>query len=183
MLAVRLITLTSLLAPTICGQSEPPAERTEKVGSFYRVICDFDEDAAARQALEVAEATWPVAMQLYGVPPDAAAEPMDVYLYRDPDAYVRAEYELTRGQFRRNLAFAHWGSKTAHVAIQPKIPDDVLETLGLNYQTLRLLVHESAHLARYHAFNNYRVHPHWFADGNASWLEVEVLGPAAPLRP
>ena len=152
--------------------STDPVVRT---GRYYELVSHLDDPEAAEQALAIVEATWPVAMSTYGIPGDPPDEPLAIHLYRDPAGYEAAEAELTRGRFKRNLAFAHWDTKTAHVALQPQLSADIVRDHGLNYQTLRLLVHEAAHLARFHALSNYRSHPGWFSDGNASWIETEVL--------
>ena len=144
-------------------------------GAHYEVVCHFSKPKVAQRTLAVVEATWPVAMRLYGVSLKPLREPLAVHLYRDANAYVEAEARLTGGRFRRNLAFAHFATKTAHVALQPDLSDEVLDRVGPSFQTLRLLVHEAAHLARYSAIRNYRSHPGWFADGNATWIEERVL--------
>lgn len=144
-------------------------------GEHYEVVCDFNHPAVARRALEAVEATWPMATALYGAAPGELATPLVVHLYRNPKAYAEAEDKLTRGRFRRNLAFAHYASRTAHVAVQPLLTDEALDRVGLTFQTLRLLIHEAAHLARYRTIPNHRSHPGWFADGNATWIEEQVL--------
>lgn len=159
-----------------------PGIESRASGRHYEVICHFDHPTAARQALEIVEATWPVAMRVYGEPSPEVDHRLEVHLYRDADAYVAAEAKITKGRFRRNLAFAHFGTKSAHVAVQPRLPDEVIDRVGLTFQTLRLLVHEAAHLARYQAMPNYRSHPAWFADGNATWIEAEVLRSAKHIQ-
>jgi hypothetical protein len=146
-----------------------------RTGRCYRLVCHVPDAKIAARALAVLEATWPVAMRRYGVPDRPPPQPLTVHLYRDAAQYAEAEARLTHGRFAPNLAFAHWESRTAHVAVQPELPDALLRQRGPSFQTLRLLVHEAAHLARFHAMAGYRWHPQWFADGNASWIETEVL--------
>ena len=165
---------SSLLAVAM-GAALPAQHEARLHGPRFEVVCHFDDAAAARAALTAAEATWPIASRLYGGRPDAPAERPVIHLYRDPASYIAAEAALTQGRFKRNLAFAHYASRTAHVAVQPRLSDDALARTGLTFQTLRLVIHEAAHLVRYLAFDNYRSHPDWFADGNASWLEEVVL--------
>ena len=97
-----------------------------------------------------------------------------MHLYRSAEDYVAAELQLTGGKFARNLAFSHWDSQTAHVALQPWLDDDRLVQLGLPAQTQRLLAHEAAHLVRFLAMPNYRSHPEWIADGSASWIDRQA---------
>jgi hypothetical protein len=128
----------------------------------------------AERALEVAETTWDVATQLFGAEGNAEAL-LDVHLYRDAAAYERADQELTGGQFKANLAFAHWNSLSAHVALQPPLMDAALQIVGLPYLTALLLAHECTHLVRFTSCQNYRSHPDWYANGCADWVEVRVL--------
>ena len=48
-----------------------------------------------------------------------------------------------------SLAFAHWDTRTAHVALQPELTDAVVRRIGLPYLTRVMLLHEAAHLVRY----------------------------------
>lgn len=159
-------------AVSVSAQAAEPLELT---GDRYRLVSHVLDKAAAAQALAVCEASWPAALMAYGIDAPDPKEPFTVHLYRDPAGYEEAEEKLTQGRFKRNLAFAHWDTQTAHVALQPQLPDAFVQKLGINFQTLRLLVHEASHLARFHVLPNYRSHPGWFADGNASWIETEVL--------
>ena len=139
----------------------------------FRLHVHFDAPQLADEAADVLDATWRVASRLYDSDlPDAR---MDVHLYRDVAGYERAEAELTQGKFRRNLAFAHWGTTSAHVALQPRLADASIPVTGLPKETARLLAHEAAHLVGYAAMENFRSHPHWIAEGIPSWVEFEVL--------
>jgi len=160
--------------------SEPGTVASVAVGSHYRIECHFEHGASADQALAVAEAVWPIAAGLYpdetGIGPSAAAQsPLVVHLYRNARDYNEAENQLTGGLYRRNQAFAHRMSRTAHVAIQPALGDRALDQLGLPEQTLRLIAHEAAHLARFARMPNNGLHPAWFVDGNAGFVDQEVM--------
>lgn len=167
----RIALLIAIATAGVSAQSSPIIE----TGTYFEVVCNFDNRDLARAALATAEATWPIATNLYGLAIAPPPKPLRLHIYRDPAAYRKAELAITNGQFQRNLAFAHFETKSAHVAVQPRQPDAILASDGLNYQTQRLIVHESAHLVRFYSFPNYRSHPDWFADGNASWLEPRVL--------
>jgi hypothetical protein len=144
-------------------------------GTRFRLHCHFANEDLAKDALRSVEALWRPAIELFGDPELGDAERLNVHLYPDAAAYRAADKRLTGGRFQRNLAFADWGSITAHVAMQPEQSEALRGRLGLSLQTRRLLVHEAAHLVRYRAMPNYRSHPDWFADGAASWLEWVVL--------
>ncbi len=145
------------------------------LGDHFRVVAHPENDALAAEALEIAEATWPVMRELLGVPVDAEHEPLELHLYADPEEYHAVDDELTGGDFEKNLAFAHFDSKTAHVVLQPYLSGEALEETGLPYQTARLIAHEAAHLVRYASLDNYRHHPNWVANGTASWVEAHVM--------
>ncbi|MCZ6807945.1 MAG: hypothetical protein O7F08_13390 [Deltaproteobacteria bacterium] len=166
----------TFLSLVVCGTAVAQAESCVADGKHFRVVCHFDDKAVTRQALAVVEAVWSPTLKVLGVRPSRSKHKLlAVHLYRNAADYVAAEAKLTAGEFKRNLAFAHFGSKTAHVAVQPNLSEAFLRDRGLNYQTLRLLIHEAAHLVRYHTTPNYRSHPDWYTEGSASWLEVTVL--------
>lgn len=149
-------------------------DETIREDDHFKLICHFVNEAAADQALAALKFTWTRAAELYGSDEDAELEVLTVHLYRDPAAYVAAEKELTQGAFERNLAFAHFDTLSAHVALQPPLSDEALAQVGLPAQTLRLLAHEAAHLVRFVRVPNHRSHPGWLADGAASWVDERV---------
>ncbi|MHC4970944.1 MAG: hypothetical protein ACYTG3_01290 [Planctomycetota bacterium] len=163
-----LLLIAFLSGPTV--GNEPTTE-----GAHFRVILHFEANGLEQDALRQVEAIWKLGADLYGLSNGRLRRPLDVHLYRDAAAYEVAEAKLTRGAFRRNLAFAHHETRSAHVALQPPMNDRTLAAVGLPYLTRSLLLHEAAHLVRYHAMANYRSHPHWLADGAAMWLKHRVL--------
>ncbi|MCP5020306.1 MAG: hypothetical protein GY930_00885 [bacterium] len=152
----------------------PPAGEITRKGNHFELVCHFSNEAAADQALVAVEAIWPQAQKLYDLQEPAEGKLLTVHLYRDAAGYEKAEMGLTKGAFKRNLAFAHHDSMTAHVALQPPLSDDALKVFGLPTQTLRLLAHEGAHLVRYSHMPNYRSHPGWLYDGAANWIDEQV---------
>lgn len=164
MLAALFITALALQAPARPAVLE---------GAHFRLHCHFEHRPSAERALQIVEATVPVARALFGEVAGGAL--LDVHLYRNTVDYEAAEARLTGGAFRRNLAFAHFDTRSAHVALQPDLSDAALHVVGLTWQTQRLLAHEAAHLLRYATMRNHRSHPDWFADGSASWVETQVL--------
>ncbi len=162
--------LCLMFAPAICA-----ADEMTPSGKYFRIICHFDNEQVAKEALETAEMVWPVAAKLYAVTDRAPDRLRDVHLYRTADDYMDAEFKLTGGKFKNNLAFSHWDSQTAHIAIQPECSDDTLKQTGLPTMTRRLIAHEAAHLARYAIMPNFESHPNWFADGTGEWIEDKVI--------
>ena len=98
-----------------------------------------------------------------------------IHIYRTVADYEAAEQAHTGGRFKRNLAFAHWNSRSAHVALQPTVSDAVLARHGLPLQTRNLVIHEASHILRYDRMSNYRSHPKWFGDGAAQFLKYKTL--------
>ena len=170
-----MLTFALVLVPLFVQSTE----ETVRQGDHFELICHFDNAAVADRALEALEAIWPRAAEIYDLrepdeDADGPAARLKVHLYRDADAYEQAEEELTHGEFKRNLAFAHFDSRSAHVALQPPMSDEALKAVGVPSQTLRLLAHEGAHLVRYTHTSNFRSHPGWLADGAASWIDEKV---------
>lgn len=150
-------------------------------GSPFAVRGDGIPQAALAEARTLLEAAWPAAMALFGADGAAPLGSCSVRIHRTAAGYAAAEQELTRGLFARNLAFTHWDTRIAHVAVQPDLGDEALARLGCGFQTLRLVVHEATHLARARAFASFRFHPDWLADGAASHVETLVLAAAGLL--
>jgi len=174
---VRLPGLVALLAvvgsSTLVAAGDEP--RTIREGAHFRAVVHFASERAADEMLATVEALWPHAAKLYGLPEGGLGNLLEVHLYRDAARYEVAMEEHANGKFKRNLAAALWESRTAHVAVQPSVSDDVIAAVGLPYLTRNLLLHEASHLVRFHAMPNYRSHPDWLADGAAQWLKFETL--------
>jgi hypothetical protein len=159
----------------VSGARAAPGASAPRVGPHFRVLCRFVDDAAADAALETAEAVWPLAAELYGLPPGPLDTPLDVHLFRDAASYLAEERALAGGAFDKNLAFSSYETKSAYVAVQPDLADETLAAVGLTAQTRHLIAHEAAHLVRWRAHANFRSHPGWVSDGAAIWIEEETL--------
>lgn len=151
---------------------------THAEGAHFRVVLHFDAPDLADEALQQVEALYKPAAALYGLAAGALEKKLEVHLYRDANDYEVAEEKLTGGAFKRNLAFAHHATQSAHVALQPDLSDDALAKVGLPYLTRSMLLHEAAHLVRFRAMPNFRSHPGWLGDGMAMWLKHHVLAGA-----
>jgi hypothetical protein len=164
-------------ALVLASLSVPAQEATPLTlsGERFQIVCHFHDAKVAADAQAVCDATWEVAAKLYDAKAKKPAEPLSLHLYRTPKDYEEAEAKITAGRFKPNLAFAHFETRSAHVAVQPQLTDEFLAQSGLNYQTRRLIAHEAAHLVRFALMPNYRHHPDWFADGIASQVEAEVM--------
>lgn len=160
------------LAPAAGGEAVAEA-LTIREGAWFRVVCHFEHDRAADEALAAVEAVGPLAARLYGLRQPDAGKQLEVHLYRTVADYEAAEEKLTGGRFKRNLAFAHHESHTAHVAVQPPVSEEVLDQLGLPHLTQNLLAHEASHIVRFRAMPSFRSHPMWVVDGAAIWLAVQ----------
>lgn len=178
----RLLPASLLLLLAWPSPADAEEATSEAEGAHFRVVVHFEGEATARSALSQVEGLWDLAAELYGLPKGPRRQKLAVHLYRDAADYRIADEKLTGGQFQRNLAFAHYGSKSAHVALQPDLSDAALASLGLPFLTRSMLLHESAHLVRYEAMPTFRSHPSWFGDGLAMWLKHRLLSPASPER-
>lgn len=174
---MRIGSLIALAASLVALQAvnTATAKPSTQRGAHFHIICDFENDTIASEALKTAEAVWPVAAQLLAVDDSAPAEPLKIYLYRTVGAYERVAQELAGGRFRRNQAFSHWDSHSAHIVLQPLCSDEALAQIGLPSVTRRLIAHEATHLMRYATMPNFRSHPDWLADGVATYVEQKVM--------
>lgn len=151
------------------------AGHSTRTGKVFRVICHFESEDIANEALRTAEMVWPEATNLLCVDQGAPAETREIHVYRTAAEYRKVDMELTGGKFEQNLAFSHWETQTSHIALQPECSDETLVRIALPMPTRRLIAHEATHLVRYATLPNFRSHPHWFADGMATWVAEKVM--------
>lgn len=163
--------LAALAAAATRAEDEPV---TVREGRWFRVVCHFEHERAADDALAAVEAAGRIAAELYGLRAPAEADRPEVNLYRTIADYEAVEARLTKGRFKRNLAFAHYETQSAHVALQPPVSEEVLDGLGLPLLTQNLLAHEAAHTVRYRWMPTFRDHPMWLVDGAAIHIAVEA---------
>lgn len=159
----------------LLGASAVRGQESTRTGKHFRVICHFENDSIAREALKTAEMAWPVATKLLALADGAPEKPAEIHLFRTLKDYEKADSELTGGAFRRNLAFSHWATRASYILLQPDCSDDTLKSVGLPALTRRLIAHEATHLVRCAIMPNYRSHPSWLADGAATWVEQQVM--------
>lgn len=145
-----------------------------RVTDAFRIGVYVKSERVADQARVVAEKTWEVASDIYGA--KMPAQPLGALLYRTTADYESIERKLTGGRFKRNLAFAHQGTFTAHVALQPYLTDAGLQEVGLPKQSAQLLAHEMAHVVRYYQMpHSMKNHPQWLLHGVATWIDKKVM--------
>ncbi len=166
-----------LLAPAAVAKKKvdgPPVGSRAK-GERFEILCHFEGgDAIAKQALEVAEATWDVTAPLGGKPPKVT-KAIGIHLYRTDADYQVAEMSLTKGKFADNFAFSSWDTNEAYLALQPYAADAVFVRTGIPTQTLRQVSHEAAHLVIQRSTRNYTSHPNWLAEGITTWVADQVM--------
>jgi hypothetical protein len=149
----------------------PPAFLT---GRNFSIVSHLDDSSGLPIALEAAEAAWAEALEFYDGPEPVLDEPLTIHIYPTTSAYEAVEKTLTGGRFRKNLAFSHISSRSAHIALQPLIPSEARAVIGLPPQTLRLVAHEAFHLATYSYVPHASWLPEWFDEGSASSADGEV---------
>jgi hypothetical protein len=154
--------------------AEPASPAKVVVAGPFRIHVHVDQQEVTDRVREIGEQAWKVASKLYGS--ELPKKKLDVHLYRTVEGYLAADEELTGGKFKMNQAFAHFDTTTAHVALQPPISDELLDSVGLPKQSARLLAHEMSHLVRFKRMpNTFRNHPYWLIDGMASLVDQQVL--------
>lgn len=163
---------SAALALALAGPQDAPLERT---GAHYRIVSHLPGEALADEALAAAEAAWGLALKELGLKEKKPSAPLAIHLYLDVASYEAADQELTGGSFRANLSFAHFDTKSGHVALQPPCSAQTLAQLGLPTLTLFAVAHEAAHLARYAHAPNALDHLEWFAEGLANHVALTAL--------
>lgn len=172
-LSLLACSLTANLAIAQTDGNARQALRVVEAGPFrINVHCD-DEDVVSK-AQRVGELTWQIASKFYAC--ELPKEKLEANLYRDLEGYAAADEKLTGGARKKNQAFAHLDTLSAHVAMQPPVSDELLRMVGLPKQSARLFAHEMAHLVRFSRMpNTVRNHPYWLIDGAASHIDRQVI--------
>lgn len=161
------------VAPICCLSAQAdaaPKGRSIATGPHVRIICHFENEKIAQQALRMAQKAWAPAARLFGVNDAALSEPSVIHLFRHAEEYKDAQTKLVGGRFRHNLAFSSRRRRAAYIAIQPSCSDRTLAVVGLPTLTLRQIAHETAHLASFDAPGDGRPWARWFTEGAASWI-------------
>lgn len=143
-------------------------------GQHFAIACDFRCGSLAVRALEVAEAVWPLAVEVWGVDPAPRRQPLRINLLFTRAAYEAVEADVSGGRLRENLSLADPATREAFIAIQPDVTAGYLDARGLPLQTLREIAHEAMHVARYSLGDPLPV-PAWLNEGAAVWAEQSVL--------
>jgi hypothetical protein len=161
--------------PAPQATAAPPAR-----ASPVAIVGDADDARLRNRAREAAESAWKAASALWGGDGAPSEKEPSLHLYREIADYEKACDRLVGGSLKQNLAFAEWTNYTAHVVLQPAIRGDAEKRLAPTWTTLRLVAHESAHLARYCVLPNAASHPGWLADGAATYVESHALDARGP---
>lgn len=151
------------------------AKSPARTGAPVRIDCAVDEPRIATRASAIADAAWKETCSLFDLAPAPGIGPYDVHLDANVTEYNAACDRLLRGKFKKNLAVTIWNPLSVHVVLQPTVRGDALHALAPTVQTLRLVAHEVAHLARYASLPSYRDQPGWLKDGAATWIASKVL--------
>ena len=126
------VAFAQTLAPAACAQQAEPKKRSTKA---FNLEIHSDSEKLIEATVVIAKKTWDVAAEIYGA--KLPEEPLKAILYRDIAGYEAAEQKLTQGRFKRNLAFAHYKTNSAHVALQPPLSDEGLADVGMPTLTAR----------------------------------------------
>jgi hypothetical protein len=168
--AVAVPLLLVALVPAAPRQAAKPAADVP-----IEVVSDVDDPRLKQRVRALCAETWKEACALYGVDAKPEETPASLNLYREVAGYEAACDRFGAANLKRNQCFTEWTNGTAHVLLQPPIRGEAAAQLAPTWQTLRVVVHEMAHVVRGKKFPNRASHPKWFYDGNACWLEEKVL--------
>lgn len=145
------------------------------LGEPIEVICDEFAPSQVKEMTDVVRAVEREASDLFGVDIQGIDDDATIELHLQYLDYKRVDKELNNGRFRRNWGFARGDVRQAHVALQPPVPTEMMDVVGLPLQTKIEIAHEAVHLSMYRAFPNHRSHPGWFAEGLAVYLGEESV--------
>lgn len=143
-----------------------------------RVWTDVEQAEVRRDVHELVRRAHDATVRLLGREPKTTGR---LHLYHDRHDFAVVESRMTRGAFARNGAFTAHTSGDAHIALQPAVPDEVLDEFGLPGLTRRLVAHEAAHVTVFGALESPDRHPTWLAEGLACVVADRALGVADDL--
>lgn len=173
--ALALATLPAATADGAAATAGGAAADGRAEGRYFVVVAADFPESARREAVETADAAWPLLRELFDVPRHGYGDKPVIRLHRTIADYQAAEYALTRGRFRANLAFSSWETWESHVALQPSLSDPALLRAGLPTLTRQQIAHEATHIVSYRAFPAYAHLPAWFAEGAACYVARRTL--------
>jgi hypothetical protein len=179
-----LLALAAAQQEKAAPQAQPAAHAPRANPPPVAIVGDADDARLRKRARETAELAWKAASALWGEDGAPSEREPSLHLYREIADYEKACDRLIGGSLKQNLAFSEWTNFTSHVVLQPPVRGDAEKRFAPTWTTLRLVAHETAHLARYCALPSSSSHPGWLADGAATYVESHVLderGPAAQL--
>jgi hypothetical protein len=144
-------------------------------GATPGIRTDLGDARLRDEVAEAANVAWRETAHLLGADAVAPTEPLPTLHLHATRAAFEAAIAPTSRAPRSGLAWTEPGGGAAHVALQPPLGPGALAELGVPSQTLRLVAHETAHLARARLAPAHASHPRWLADGLASLVERRTL--------
>lgn len=135
---------------------------------------DFDDKALAKEVLAAVEPAWNETLRFLGRSDIKLEERLVVNVFETVAGYETAEQKLTKGRFKNNLCFSHFGTRAVYSALVPDGDASVRKALGASRHFLRQQAHEAVHVAVYALINNHRSHPNWLAEGMATLIAERI---------
>jgi hypothetical protein len=181
--ALALVALLAALAPPAATGAKPRVAAGAKTPTApVEVVGESLPAKVKKETLAVAVNAWKEASALYGAAGQMPDAPRQIVLDRSIAEYEAACDRLHCPDLKRNLAFTADSDGVSHVVLQPVLAGEAFKQLAPTFQTLRLVGHETAHLARDSLLPNHASHPGWFVDGNASYVEWKALQAVGRMR-
>ncbi|MCP3920925.1 MAG: hypothetical protein GY711_35805 [bacterium] len=143
-------------------------------GKTFQVTCHFNSKRIAREALEVAETTWPAAIDYYGLTPRKPRERHTVHLFRRREEFDAACLTLD-GKRWPHAAGLTTSDGVVLVHVGENLTSAVFGRHVLTRRDRHLIAHETTHVAGRHA-PGFAAHPEWLREGSAEWIADRVLG-------
>jgi len=166
-------TFVLLLLLPVLALTVPAQEVVIRKGTHFRVHCHFPDERAAKEALEIVEATWKPTVRVFGKKPPAGL--IDVYVLRHASDYLEHEKEVAGRRFGTSLACVTEQGRVCYLAIQPEMDDQLFAQVGLTALTRRNLAEGAARALIRRLCKAPGALPAWIEDGAAVGIAQAVL--------
>lgn len=140
------------------------------------VVTDEFRQAQQDEVKQIVDAVEQVASEMFGMDMSQVEDGSKIEMHLNQRDYENAVKVLNNNHPSGNdWAFVSTGDRQAHVALQPPVEREVLETTGLPLQTKVQLARVASYLCIRRAFENEASHPRWFEAGLSTQLGDQAL--------
>lgn len=140
------------------------------------VVTDEFRQAQQDEVRQIVNAVEQVTSEIFGIDMSQVEDGTKIEMHLLQRDYENAAKALTQnGQLSNDWAFVRTHDKQGHVALQPPVEREVLDSAGLPLQTKVQLARVAAYLCMSRAFETEAWHPDWFSEGLSNHIADEAL--------